>query len=103
MTCTSCGDQPRKDRAFPSAVVEINNPETLVLFRKVSLPASMGTEEETPASIGKYHNVLLVYEANGHIYLYSSDGIPTLISTDIGDLASRITALDARITALENA
>lgn len=87
MGCESCGERPKHmSKDFTKAVIEINNPETLVLFRKVSLPASMGTEEETPASIGKYRNVLLVYEANGHIYLYSSDGIPTLLSTDIGDL-----------------
>lgn len=98
MGCESCGERPNHtSKDFTKAVVEINNPETLVLFRKVSLPASMGTEEDTPASIGKYHNVLLVYEANGHIYLYSSDGIPTLLSTEIGDLDDII----ARISALE--
>lgn len=111
MTCSECGEKPKdQTKDFTKAVVEINNPEKLILLRKVVLPASMGTEEETPASIGKYHNVLLVYEANGHIYLYSSDGIPTLLSADISaleqqgaDLANRITALDARIAALENA
>lgn len=82
--CTACGDKPKHTaRAFPKAVVEINNPEQLVLMRKVVLPASMGTEEDVPASIGKYRNVLLQYEANNHIYLYSSDGIPTAITANI--------------------
>lgn len=85
--CTACGDKPKHTaKGFPKAVVEIINPEQLVLLRRVDIPASMGTEEDVPAAIGKYRNVLLVYEANEHIYLYSSDGIPTLLSTDIGDL-----------------
>ena len=82
-----CGCETNKPKcgakSFPNAVVEINNPETLVLLRKVVIPASMGTEEQVPPAIGKYHNVLLQYEANGHIYLYSSDGIPTAITADI--------------------
>lgn len=84
MTCNACGEKP-KDTAkdFTKAVIEINNPETLVLLRKVVIPASMGTEEQVPPAIGKYHNVILYYEANKHTYLYSSDGIPTLLETDI--------------------
>lgn len=84
MTCNACGDKPKKTcNNFTKAVIEINNPETLVLLRKVVIPASMGTEEQTSAAIGKYRNVLLHYEANGHNYLYSSDGIPTAITADI--------------------
>ena len=84
MTCNACGEKP-KDTAkdFTKAVIEINNPETLVLLRKVVIPASMGTEEDVPAAIGKYHNVILHYEANKHTYLYSSDGIPTLLEMEI--------------------
>ena len=82
MTCSACGDGPKKkDHSFTKAVVEINNPETLVLFRKVVIPASMGDDTAVPPVIGKYHNVLLYYEANSKSYLYSSDGIPTLISS----------------------
>ena len=81
MTCNACGDAPKKkDNSFTKAVVEINNPETLILFRKVVVPASLGDDTAIPPAVGKYHNVLLYYEANGRIYLYSSDGIPTLIS-----------------------
>ena len=84
MTCNACGEKP-KDTAkdFTKAVIEINNPETLVLLRKVVIPASMGTEEDVPAAIGKYHNVILHYEANRHTYLYSSDGIPTLLEMEV--------------------
>lgn len=102
--CTACGDKPKHTtRAFPKAVVEINNPEQLVLMRKVVLPASMGTEEDVPASIGKYRNVLLVYEANNHIYLYSSDGVPTLLSQESADLDELWRAIHAEEAARETA
>lgn len=87
MTCESCGEKPKKcgncNKDFPRAVIDINNPETLVLLRKVVIPTSMGTEEQVPAAVGKYHNVVLYYEANKHVYLYSSDGIPTLLEMDV--------------------
>lgn len=84
MVCESCGEKPKNTaKDFTKAVIEINNPETLVLLRKVVIPASMGTEEDVPVAIGKYRNVLLQYEANNHIYLYSSDGIPTAITANI--------------------
>lgn len=86
MTCSACGEHPKENTAkdFTKAVIEINNPEeSIVLFRKVVIPVSMGDETEIPAAIGKYHNVLLVYEINNHAYLYSSDGIPTLLTSDI--------------------
>lgn len=84
MTCNACGEKPKNTaKDFTKAVIEINNPETLVLLRKVVVPASMGTEEQVPAAIGKYHNVILRYEANRHVYLYSSDGIPTLLEMDV--------------------
>ena len=103
MTCTSCGDKPKgSSKGFPRAVVEINNPESLVLLRKVVIPASMGTEEDVPPAIGKYFNVLLQYEANGHIYLYSSDGIPTAIEANIPqEVLDRIDQLEIDVDLLE--
>lgn len=122
MVCNTCGEKP-KDTAKDStkAVIEINNPETLVLLRKVVIPVSMGTEDDVPATIGKYRNVILQYEANKHTYLYSSDGIPTLLESDVpqeiwgrvetleDDLETEIedreeadTALDDRLTAVED-
>lgn len=96
MTCDACGEKPKNTaKDFTKAVIEINNPETLVLLRKVVIPASMGTEEDVPAAIGKYHNVILYYEANKHTYLYSSDGIPTLIEMDVPkELLDRIDTLE---------
>lgn len=103
MTCTSCGDKPKgSSKGFPRAVVEINNPESLVLLRKVVIPVSMGTEEDVPPTIGKYFNVLLQYEANGHIYLYSSDGIPTAIEANIPqEVLDRIDQLEIDVDLLE--
>ena len=85
MTCPACGDKPKCNctKDFPRAVIEINNPETLVLLRKVSIPASIGDDTTVPPAIGKYHNAILYYEANNHTYLYSSDGIPTLLEMDV--------------------
>lgn len=62
------------------AVLEIHNNECPVLFHRVVVPAAMGDDETNPPRNGQYRNVLLVYEANDHVYLFSSDGIPTFIS-----------------------
>lgn len=106
MVCTSCGEHHKhnKNKDFTKAVIEINNPEAITLLRKVVIPASMGTEQEVPAAIGKYRNVVLVYEANKHVYLYSSDGIPTLLEMDVEvpqEVLDRIDSLEATTEGLE--
>lgn len=102
MTCETCGERPKKDKRFPSAVVEINNPEQLVLWRKVVVPSSLGDDITVPPTIGKYRNVVLVYEANDHIYLYSSDGIPTKIDSTVPqEVLDRITELELDVDLLE--
>lgn len=107
MSCNCERPKTSFDNRFTGAVVEINNPEKLILFRKVVIPASMGDETMVPPVIGKYCNVLLEYEANGNIYLYSSDGIPTKLSTDVEDLRHALErevedrqAADAAITVM---
>ena len=98
MVCKSCGEKPKNTaKDFTKAVVEINNPDKLVLFRKVVVPVSMGTEEDFPASVGKYYNVLLQYEANGDMYLYSSDGIPTKLSSDVSELQHELDQLGIKV------
>lgn len=98
MTCNKCGEKPKKGcGAFPRAVIEIDNPEKIVLLRKVLVPASMGDESTFPPTIGKYHNVLLEYEASGGIYLYSSDGIPTEIFADVDALQAQVDELSAEL------
>lgn len=103
--CTACGDKPENTaKDFTKAVIEINNPETLVLLRKVVIPASMGDDTDIVPAIGKYRNVILQYEANGHIYLYSSDGIPTAIEANIPqEVLDQIAELENDVDSLERA
>lgn len=99
MACTACGE---KEKTFPPSVIEIVNPDKLVLFRKVVIPASLGDDTTIPPAVGKYANVLLNYEANAHSYLYSSDGIPTLLSGDIPqNLEARVATLETKVASLE--
>lgn len=88
-----CNREP-KPKCTPR-VLEIEKPEEKVLFHKVVLPASAGDDITNPPTPGKYENVLLEYEANGHLYLYSSDGIPTPIQA-VGDINENFNALNNR-------
>lgn len=87
--CSSCGEAPHKcsckNKDFTKAVIEIDNPAQITLMRRVVIPMSMGDDTAVPPAIGKYHNVLLYYEANQKSYLYSSDGIPTLLANGLTD------------------
>ena len=78
-----CGCE--KNNCSAPAVLQINNKETPVLFHKVLFPAVMGDDETNPPFNGQFYNVLLQYEANKHIYMFSSDGIPTFISSGYED------------------
>jgi hypothetical protein len=97
----SCGEKPKNTaKDFTKAVIKIDNPESLVLLRKITVPASMGTEEQFPPEVGKYFNVILQYEANDHIYIYSSDGIPTNTTANIEQLEKALaTETEDRIAA----
>lgn len=58
-------------------------------LKKVFLAAILGDDsEDSPIAPknGAYCNTIVVYEANNHIYIYSSEGIPTLMSADIAGL-----------------
>ena len=90
MGCAECGDK----KGFTPPVIEITNPEQLILFRKVVVPSSMGGPDEFPPAIGKYKNVLLFYEKTTEAYLYSSDGIPTAIGGDLSEILARLDSLD---------
>lgn len=69
-----------QDDCLPPQVLQINNQECPTLFHKVTIPAEIGDDEAYPPKPGLYRNTLLVYEANHHVWMYSSDGIPTFIS-----------------------
>lgn len=64
----------------PPKALEIKCPGEVILFRKVEIPAEIGDDTSYPPRPGLYRNVLLVYKANNHVYMYSSDGMPTMIS-----------------------
>lgn len=63
-----------------------SGPDNFV-FRKVVIPAVMGDDSEgsdyAPEN-GLYKNALVVYQANGAMYLYSSDGIYTKLTIKEG-------------------
>lgn len=63
------------------------------VFRRVIIPSTMGDDTTLPPDTLEYRNVILEYEFNNHVYIYSSDGIPTLISngtgTNFNDLTNR--------------
>ena len=78
--CPACAHKEDKCSPKLPGVIQINNPPETTLFHKVVIPASMGDETDVPPKAGLYKNVLLVYETNAHVYMYSSDGIPTSIN-----------------------
>lgn len=83
MGCGCGKDKPKGEgKSFTKAVIEINNREKITLLRKVVIPTSLGDETTIPPAVGEYRNVILVYEASKRVYIYSSDGIPTLVAID---------------------
>lgn len=82
---------------LPARVLEAVKDCGPVLFHKVVRPASLGDDTDAPADTLDYKNVLLVYAANDHAYLYSSDGVPTFIS--MGDVSTE--TLEAAIRELQ--
>lgn len=93
MACESCGEKKACDKSFTKAIVEIDNPSEFVQFRKVVVPASLGDDTAYPPIPGKYCNAILYYEANEQVYIYSSDGIPTRLTTDVDDIRRDIQGL----------
>lgn len=97
--CNSCQPTPplkptcpKKTCDLTPKILSIDNPAEIIIFHKVVVPASLGDDTVVPPENGLYKNVLLEYEANGHVYLYSSDGIPTLLNsglTSFNDLSDR--------------
>lgn len=94
MTCGCEKEKPKgAGKSFTKAVVEINNPSKITLLRKIVIPASLGDETTIPPVVGKYCNVVLYYEASKAVYLYSSDGIPTLLTADVAEIEKVIEEL----------
>lgn len=58
-------------------------------MKRVFLATALGDDsEDSPIAPknGAYCNAIVVYEANGHVYIYSSEGIPTMMSADVAGL-----------------
>lgn len=56
-------------------------------LEKVFFPAALGNDDKESSIApknGAYCNAIVVYEANGHIYIYSKEGVPTLITSGGG-------------------
>lgn len=69
---------------MPPKAVEIINPEGCpVLFHKHTVPLIQGDESQTPISSFDYKNMILEYEINGHVYIFSSDGVASRIDGKI--------------------
>ena len=94
--CNSCPKNSPKPSGktcdLSPKILSIDNPPEIILFHKAIVPAAMGDDTVVIPENGLYRNVLLEYEANGHVYMYSSDGIPTLLNsglTSFNDLSDR--------------
>lgn len=66
-------------------------------LEKVFLPSSLGDDSkdsQIAPKNGAYCNAIVVYEANGHIYIYSKEGIPTFIKTEDGNIEELIDEIE---------
>lgn len=66
-------------------------------LKKVFLAAALGDDsKESPIAPknGAYCNAIVVYEANEHVYIYSTEGIPTLINVEGNSLEDVIKQLE---------
>lgn len=72
----------------------------------VNIPITMGDNSEGSAVApknGAYCNAIVKYEANGAVYIYSAEGVPTLLTTDISSsIATRLYNLESEVTRLRN-
>lgn len=93
-TCSVCRQQAPKKPACGNTPNVINLKETeYVAFRFVHVPASYG--DETAYPLPKLENAILIYDINGHSYLYDSGGIANRIP-DV-DTPEKIAALQEQI------
>ena len=115
--CNCCDKPEFPTKAFIPGPIEIP-----IDFRAVTIPAEQGDDTTLPPLNGAYRNVILRYAANGHTYIYSSDGIPVMLigsihfdtlqgrpkydgqpmtsNTDIPDLSDEVSQLQLEVQAL---
>lgn len=66
-------------------------------LERVFLSAALGDDKKgSPVAPknGDYCNAIVVYEANNHIYLYSKDGVPTLIELEGDSFEEKLNELE---------
>lgn len=78
--CNECSKNKGQNAVNTPSVLQINSQPEVVLFHRVDIPTTVGDDVTNPPVNGMYRNILVVYEANGHTYLYNSDGIFTRIT-----------------------
>lgn len=69
-------------------------------LEKVFLSSALGDDsKDSPVAPknGAYCNAIVVYEANNHIYIYSKEGIPTLVEAGGGDVEEIIEQLEEQL------
>lgn len=62
-------------------------------LKYVNIPSALGDDSKNSSvapSNGAYCNAVVEYMANGHIYLYSSEGVPTLVERGIENLEKMV-------------
>lgn len=93
----ACGcDLPPMPK-FPNKALQLP-PCPPVAFHKKQFPASIGDDTTNPPEEMDYKNVILEYQANGHVYIYSSDGVPTRIDGfDADDFLKKLEELGTKI------
>lgn len=56
-------------------------------FRRVTVPSCLGDEKgEYAPKNGDYNNAIVFYEASNAVFLYSSDGIPTKLTSNVAGI-----------------
>ena len=66
-------------------------------LEKVFLSAALGDDsKDSPIAPknGEYCNAIVVYEANGHVYIYSKEGIPTLVEGGVNNIEKILDELE---------
>lgn len=83
-------DYNEKDWATPCPKYGCRKTACKCGLEYVNIPASLGDDSEgskVAPKNGAYCNALVVYEDNGHVYIYSKEGVPTLIDVDASDIS----------------
>lgn len=83
-------DYNEKDWATPCPKYDCRKTACKCGLEYVNIPTSLGDDSEGSSVApknGAYCNALVVYEANGHVYIYTKEGIPTLMDIDASEIS----------------